>query len=61
MRLLVGLTIQGAILFLVIGGLIYNVGGVRDWFGNGVSGAVIDQRQGALNARAPAQHGRSHG
>jgi hypothetical protein len=37
MRLLIGLGIQGAILFVLVGGLVYNVFGIQDWFANRVS------------------------
>lgn len=59
-RVLLGLSIQGLILFLTIGGLVYNVLGIRDWFGNGVSRAVIEQvQQHSTPSPTPHAHHRN--
>lgn len=44
-RLLIGLVMQAAILFVVVGGAMYNVFGIRDWWSHGFAHAVVHSVQ----------------
>ena len=61
-RLMTGLVIQGVILFLVIGGLVYNVFGIQDWLAHGVANSVINPvEEHSTPTPTPAHHHRHHG